>query len=107
MKKRREKRIKKKLLVHISENGFERMGVTVNVSRQGMYIATTEICPVQSELKILIAAADDIYAVTGMVVWNMKSESAAGENVPAGLGIKIRDATPGYYKFIAAMKKNH
>lgn len=107
MTKRREKRINKSLLVNISQNGFEQMGVTVNISRRGMCIATTEVFPVQGEFQILIAAADDIYAATGMVVWNMKRAIAPGEDVPAGLGIKIREATPGYYKFFAAIKKNH
>lgn len=107
MTKRRERRINKSLLVDISQNGFEQMGVTVNVSRRGMYIATTEIFPAQSELCILIAAADDIYPVTGVVVWNMKRESASGDNVPARLGIRIKDATPEYLKFVAAMKRKH
>jgi hypothetical protein len=106
MTKRNEKRICKSLLVNISQNGFERMGVTVNISRRGMCIATTETFPVQSEFQILIAAADDIYAATGMVVWNMKRADAPGVDVPAGLGIRIRNATPAYYKFIAAIKKN-
>lgn len=107
MTKRKEKRISKSLLVNISQNGFECMGVTVNISRRGMYIATTDIFPVRSEFQILIAAADDIYAATGMVVWNMKRVNTPGDDVPAGLGIKLKDATPGYYKFIKAMKKNH
>lgn len=107
MIKRKEKRINKSLLVDIGQNGFEQMGVTVNVSPRGMCIATTEIFPVNSELRILIAAADDIYPVTGVVVWNMKRANAPGVDVPAGLGIRIRNAAPGYYKFVAAMKKNH
>ena len=107
MIKRKEKRINKSLLVNISRNGFECMGVTVNISRRGMCVATTEVFRKRSNLQILVAAADDIYAVTGMVVWNMKRADAPGVDVPAGLGIKISDATPGYYKFIAALKKNH
>ena len=106
MTKRKDKRISKSLLVNISQNGFECMGVTVNISRRGMCIATTDIFPVRSEFQILIAAADDIYAATGMVVWNMKRVNTPGDDVPAGLGIKLKDATPGYYKFIRAMKKN-
>jgi len=106
MTKRKEKRINKSLLVDISQNGFDQMGVTINVSRRGMCIATTEVFPAHSELCILIAAADDIYPVTGVVVWNMKNGFATKDNVPAGLGIRICTATPGYYKFIAAMKKN-
>jgi len=106
MKKRKEKRINKSLLVDISQNGFDQMGVTINVSRRGMFIATTEIFPAKSEFQILIAAADDIYAVTGMVVWNMKRAAAQGEDVPAGLGIRITGADPGYVHYIKAISNN-
>jgi hypothetical protein len=106
MTKRKEKRINKSLLVNISQNGFERMGVTVNISRRGMYIATTEIFPVQSEFKILLAAADDIYALTGMVVWNTKRANAPGENVPAGLGIRIKTSDRGYIHYIKDIANN-
>lgn len=105
MIKRKDKRISKSLLVNLSQKGFERMGVTVNLSRRGMYIATTEVFPVQSEFQILVAAADDIYALTGLVVWNTKRANAPGENIPAGLGIKICEAVPGYYKYIASIRK--
>jgi hypothetical protein len=106
MSKRKDLRINKSLLVDIDQNGFAQMGVTINVSRRGLCIATTEIFPAHSELCILIAAADDIYPLTGVVVWNMKSTVVTGDSVPVGLGIKIREASPGYYKFIAAMKKS-
>ena len=75
MSKRKELRISKSLLVDIDQNGIVQMGITVNVSRRGLCIATTEIFPAHSELCILIAAADDIYPLTGVVVWNMKSAS--------------------------------
>ena len=106
MKKRREKRIKKKLLVHIGENGFEQMGVTANISPKGLCIATTEIFPAQSELSIWIAAADDIFALKGLVIWNMKKKALAAEGIPAGIGIKIKEAAPGYAQYITAMMKN-
>jgi len=107
MIKKRENRITKSLLVNISQNGFERMGITVNLSRRGMYIATTEVFPVLSEFQILVAAADEIFALTGLVVWNTERTDAPGDNVPAGLGIRISAATDGYYKYIAAIRKNH
>ena len=106
MKKRREKRIKKKLLVHIGENGFEQMGVTANVSPSGMCIATTEIFPLQSELLIWIAAADDIFALKGLVIWNMNKEDLAFEGIPAGIGIKIKEAAPGYAQYITGLIRN-
>jgi hypothetical protein len=100
MTKRKDKRINKSLLVNLSQNGFERMGVTLNISRRGMLIATTDMFPVQSEFQILLAAADDIYSLTGLVVWNTKRESPPGENVPAGLGVKIKRSDRGYARFI-------
>jgi len=103
MTKRKDKRISKSLLVNISQKGFEWLGVTLNISRRGMCIATTEIFPTQSEFQILIAAADDIYAVTGLVVWNMKRINGPGEDVPAGLGIRIKEAGPGYAHYIKTL----
>jgi hypothetical protein len=102
MTKRKDERISKSLLVNISQNGFERMGVTVNISRRGMLIATTDMFPVQSEFEILLAAADDIFSLTGLVVWNTKRASPPGENVPAGLGVRIMKADRGYARFIRA-----
>jgi hypothetical protein len=106
MKKRSETRIKKSLLVDISKNGLQQMGVTVNISRRGMCIATTEVLRKSSKLQILIAAADDIYAVTGMVVWSMKRPAPPGDDVQVGIGIRIDNAVPGFYKYLSAIKKN-
>jgi len=103
--KRIEARIKKSLLVDISKNGLEQMGVTVNISRRGMCIATTEIFRRRSKLQILLAAADDIYAIKGKVIWHMRKRSEGNDNVPVGMGIRIEHAVPGYYKYISAIKK--
>ncbi|MBN2399848.1 MAG: PilZ domain-containing protein [Candidatus Aminicenantes bacterium] len=103
MTKRKDKRINKSLLVNLSRNGYESLGVTVNISRRGMFIATTEVFPVHSEFQILLAAADDIYAMTGIVIWNIQGMNTAGDNVPAGLGIKIKGADLAYADYIKAI----
>ncbi len=103
MTKRKDKRISKSLLVNLSSNGCESLGVTVNISQRGMFIATTEVFPVHSEFQILLAAADDIYAITGMVVWNIKRANTAEENIPVGLGIRIKGADPEYAHYIKAI----
>ena len=100
MKKRKEKRISKSLLVNISRNGFERLGVTVNISRKGMCIATTEAFPLNSEFQILLAAADDIYTLTGLVIWNTQTLNPSEDNVPAGLGIRIKKSDRGYIHYV-------
>ena len=107
MTKRKDKRVNKSLLVNISRNGMEQLGVTVNVSRRGMCIATTEIFPLRSKFQILLAAADDIYALSGLVVWNSQKARPAEDNVTAGLGIRIEKSDRGYLRYITAMSNNH
>jgi hypothetical protein len=106
MKKRTEARIQKSLLVDISRRGFQQMGVTVNISRRGMFIATTEAFRKRSRLQILIAAADQIYTLSGIVVWKMKRTAIPGQDVPVGLGIRIETANPAYSRYVAAVRRN-
>jgi len=105
MKKRTEARVTKSLLVDLSRKGLQQMGVTVNISRRGMFIATTGVLRRRSKLRILVAAADDIYSLTGQVVWT-KRDALPDVSTPVGLGIRISRSTPGYYKLIAALKKS-
>lgn len=105
MKKRKETRIKKSLLVDISKNGLDQMGVTVNISRRGMRIITTEAIRKRSRVQILLAADDEIFSVTGLVVWKKKKTEVEGEDAPMGLGIEIEKASPEYKKFISAARK--
>jgi hypothetical protein len=103
MKKRSETRIPKSLLVDISRKGLQQMGVTVNISRRGMCIATTEVFRKRNKLRILLAAADDIYALTGTVVWSAKRRLSPGEGVPAGVGIHIQESVPGYKSYLRSI----
>jgi hypothetical protein len=106
MKKRSEPRINRGFLVEISRRGMEQMGVTVNLSRRGMCIATTRIQRRHSRLRVLIAAADEIYSISGLVVWHLRREAATRAEVPAELGILIEDAPPGYRRFVAAARRD-
>jgi hypothetical protein len=84
---------------------MEQMGITMNISRRGICIATTEMFRRRSMLDILLAAADDIYALRGRVVWHMTRKDSFGDNVPVGIGIRIEEAAPGYYKYISGIRK--
>ena len=105
MKKRKEARIKKSLLVDLSKKGMDQMGVTTNISGRGICIATTRAVRKRSRLQILLAAGDEIYSVTGLVVWKKSKGDPQGEDAPVGLGIEIEKASPEYRKFIAAALK--
>jgi hypothetical protein len=105
MKKRRETRVKQSLLVDISRKGLDQMGVTVNISRRGMCIATTRVIRRRSRLNILLAAGDEIYSVSGLVVWKRKKDDTRKEEAPVGLGIEIEKADPGYRRMISKMQE--
>lgn len=105
MRKRKEVRISKSLLVDISRRGLDQMGITVNISRRGMCIATTKFIRRNSRLQILLAADDNIYSVVGLVVWKSKRKDAMGDDAPVGLGIEIEKADPGYCQYISSTKK--
>jgi hypothetical protein len=106
MKKRIEARFSKSLLVDISRSGFQQMGVTVNISRRGMFIATTEAFRKRCRLQILVAAADEIYTLSGTVAWKMKRAAIPGQDAPAGMGIRLESVPPGYCRYVAAIRRN-
>ena len=105
MKMRREARVKQSLLVDISRKGLDQMGVTVNVSRRGMCIATTKVIRKRSRLHILLAAGEEIYSVTGLVVWKKNRDDVRKEEAPVGLGIEIEKADRGYRKMISELQQ--
>jgi hypothetical protein len=98
--KRVEKRLEKKLLVNIDRGGFEIMGLTANISRNGMFIATTEVFPLNSEVQILIGIADDTYALKGLVIWSQKWRNDNSNDVQAAVGVRILEAPPQYFKYV-------
>ncbi len=105
MNKRREPRIRKGFLVELSRRGMEQLGVTVNVSRCGMCIATTGVLRRSSRLRVVIAAADELFSLSGRVVWNLKKTPLSPADVPAEIGIRIEEAPRAYYRFISSARR--
>lgn len=102
--KRSEKRVEKQLLVNISkDDGFESMGLTSNISKEGMFIATAEMLQPNSEVSILIGVADETITLKGQVLWSKEWSNGASSDVQAAAGIKIIDAPEQYFKFVENM----
>ena len=98
--KRVEKRLEKKLLVNIDKGGFESMGLTANISKTGMFIATTEVFPINSEVQILVGIADETYTVRGLVIWSQKWKNGNSNDVQAAVGVRILDAPAQYLNYV-------
>jgi hypothetical protein len=99
--KRSEKRVEKQLLVNISkDDGFEIMGLTSNLSKDGMFIATTEELPLNCEVSILIGVADETITLKGQVIWCKEWSDGGSSDVQSAAGIKIINAPDQYFKFL-------
>jgi Tfp pilus assembly protein PilZ len=102
--KRNEIRLEKQLLVNISkDDGFESMGLTSNLSKEGMFIATAEELPLNCEVSILIGIADETITVKGQVIWSKEWSNGVSPDIRSAAGIKIIDAPDKYFKFVENM----
>ena len=91
-KKRIEKRLKKSLLVNISGDDFDELGLTGNVSRQGLLLVTSNPIPPKNQLSILVAVGEEIFSITGEIKWMMVSTDNHTGNVANQIGVKIKSA---------------
>ena len=102
--KRSELRVEKQLLVNISkDDGFEIMGLTSNLSKDGMFIATAEELPLNCEVSILIGVADETITLKGQVIWSKEWSNGGSSDVQSAAGIKIIDAPNQYFTFLESM----
>ena len=104
-KQRIEKRIKKNLLVNISANNFEQVGLTGNVSAGGLLLVTSNSVPDQKDVSILIAAGDELFDITGDVKWMLICPEDESDNIANKLGIKIKSAPREYIDYIEKLIK--
>jgi len=104
-KQRVEKRINKNLLVNISANNFEQVGLTGNVSAGGLLLVTSNSVPDQKDVSILIAAGDELFDITGDVKWMLICPEDKSDNIANKLGIKIKSAPEEYIDYIEKLIK--
>lgn len=98
--KRKDVRIKKNLLVNISSDGFEEVGLTANLSRGGLLLVTTHMIPSHSDIGILIAAGNEIFDVQGEIRWMVLSPKDYYSNTPNRVGVRIVAAPKEYFDYI-------
>ncbi len=98
--KRLEKRIEKSLLANITINGFDGLGLVYNFSKGGLFISTTKTFPPRSKLMIVLASRDDLYELSGEVIWSGGPSAATRDRAYRGMGIKVDDPREDYISFV-------
>ena len=100
MEQRKDKRIIKNLVVSFGDMGFESLGITSNISSQGMCIRSNQIFSPRQKLLLNLGIYNDIFEMQGMVVWSKLLKSKHRQETPAGIGIKITRASEKYQNYV-------
>jgi uncharacterized protein YgbK (DUF1537 family) len=92
MDKRKDKRIKKRLMAKINN----RSSILVDISRNGFKFSTATI-PKTRDVEITLQADSQIFTVQGYTRWI--SQKVAVQQLYE-IGVTIKEAAPEYYKFL-------
>ncbi len=99
--KRGFKRLRRRLSLRFGTDNLTRIAFTEDVNDRGMFIKTTNICPVGSRIVIELSLPDGKkVCLTGSVRWSKKVPPTMIHLVrKAGMGIKILLFTSGEEEF--------
>jgi hypothetical protein len=99
MEKRRVKRIRKKLMVGFSDNGFDGLAMTENISREGLCVESDIELPPHKEIILSVAVPGGIFNLRGEVVW-YKSSGDIADDVPDLIGIRLTEIPAEYQDYV-------
>jgi hypothetical protein len=98
--KRIEKRVKKNLLVYRDNGGFELLGVSANISKNGLFIESPYTIDIDSELLLAAAIDRELFKIKGEIKWLKTPDDKYPEHIPAGMGIRITEAPAEYLNYV-------
>jgi hypothetical protein len=102
--RRIEKRVKKNLLVYRDNGGFELLGVSANISKNGLFIESPYTVDIDSELLLAVAVDKELFKLKGEIRWFKTTEDEFPEHIPAGMGIRITEAPAEYLNYVEYIK---
>ena len=103
MSERKHKRIQKNLLVNISSNGFDGLGLVLNLSRNGVYVESLEVFPRNTDLSLIMAVGNDLIPLRGKVIWTRSPQQDGSPKGKCGMGIRIGGISGKYERFLSGI----
>lgn len=104
MNRRIEKRLEKSLLAYTDDNGCQLLGIISNISRKGIFIESSKILDVDSEVSFTLAIYNEFYPVKGEVRWVRRPGDKSSANVPTGMGIYLKETPREFLNYIEYIK---
>ncbi|MBN1196724.1 MAG: PilZ domain-containing protein [Candidatus Aminicenantes bacterium] len=105
MAKRRFPRYQKNLLVNISSNGFDGLGLIMNLSRRGVCVQSPQLFDPDTRLALIMAAGNELIPLIGIVVWSHSDSSQKAQGIKGGMGIQIKRPPREYLKYLAQFSR--
>jgi hypothetical protein len=102
--KRKEKRIKKNLLVYSDNGSFDLLGVSANISKNGVFIEAPQPGSAENEVSIVIAVDNELFKLKGEVQWLKGPGDREPAHIPSGMGIRITEAPAEYLNYVEYLK---
>lgn len=95
-------------MVSFNDNGFDGLGLTSNISKDGLCIASEAEFPANAEVTVSIAVPDEVLDLKGEVMW-CKELHDTENDVSDIIGIKITEAPAEYLNYVEYIrhKRNH
>jgi Tfp pilus assembly protein PilZ len=104
---RHEKRVKKNLLVYSDNGDFDLLGVSANISKNGVFIESPNPIHINSEIEVVIAVDNELFKLKGEVEWLKGPEDKHPDHIPAGMGIRITEAPAEYLNYVEYLKHSN
>lgn len=103
MKKRNDKRTRQKLIVSYSDNGFEHLGMSADLSKNGICISSDKGILEHREVTVSIAVPGEVLNLKGEVMWCKHSDDVK-DSIPESIGIRITEAPAEYLNYVEYIK---
>ena len=102
---RKEVRHKKHMLVYLKDDYVEFLGLTTNISKNGMFVESAKIFPKNSELIIVLAAdSSELFELKSEVIWSRSDDDHSTNSIRSGMGLKILEAPAEYWNYMEYIK---
>jgi len=92
-------------MVSFSDAGFDGLGLTNNISEDGICLSSEIELSSQNEIELSIAVPGEIFHLKGRVMWCKESRNKH-DSIPDDIGIKITDAPAEYSNYIEFIKRH-
>jgi Tfp pilus assembly protein PilZ len=101
MEKRREIRIRKRILVRFTHENNTHHSFTADLSPRGMFIQTPYVYPPGMGISIELHLNDTCIPLTGHIVWSKKVPISSYLILKGGMGVQILDnQNPDFLKLL-------